>query len=129
MSPDVAEYVQAIHPDRRPLFDRVHRLVLEVHPDAQVVLSYAMPTFVVGARQLHVGVWKHGLSFYGWQQGRDGGLAERYPRLDNGKGTLRLPLLQAAEVTDDELRAFLTAVLSTPEEKPVTEPAARRRAR
>ena len=92
----------------------MHRLVLEVHPDAQVVLSYAMPTFVVGAQQLHVGVWGHGLSFYGWQQGRDGGLAERYPHLDNGRGTLELPTKQAVDITDDELRAFLRAVLSTP---------------
>ena len=115
MSPDVAAYVEAIDPARRPLFDRVHRLVLDVHPDAQLVLSYRMPTYVVGAQQLHVGVWKHGLSFYGWQQGRDGGLAERYPRLDNGRGTLKLPLREAAEITDEELRAFLTAVLSTPD--------------
>ena len=56
------------------------------------------------------------LSFYGWRLGRDGGLAERYPRLDNGKGTLKLPLRQAAEITDAELRAFLAAVLSAPEE-------------
>ena len=115
MSPDVSAYLQAVDPARRPLFDRVHRLVLEVHPAAQLVLSYAMPTFVVGAQQLHVGVWKHGLSFYGWQQGRDGGLAERYPHLDNGRGTLKLPVRQAAQITDDELRAFLAAVLSTPE--------------
>ena len=118
MSSDVAAYVQAIDPARRPLFDRVHRLVLEVHPDAQTVLSYGMPTYLVGAHQLHVGVWKHGLSFYGWQQGHDGGLAERYPRLDNGRGTLKLPVEQAGEITDDELRAFLAAVLTPPEQEP-----------
>jgi uncharacterized protein YdhG (YjbR/CyaY superfamily) len=114
VSSDVAAYVQAIDPARRPLFDRVHRLVLEVHPGAQTVMSYGMPTYVVGAQQLHVGVWKHGLSFYGWQHGRDGGLAERYPHLDSGRGTLKLPVQQAAEITDDELRAFLAAVLATP---------------
>ena len=75
------------------------------------VLSYAMPTFVVGAQQLHV--WKHGLSFYGCQQGRDGGLAERYPHLDDGRGTLELPTRQAVDITDGELRAFRRAVLST----------------
>lgn len=111
MSDDVAAYVATIDPDRRPLFDRVHRLIMEVQPDAQVVLSYKMPTYVVGARRLHVGVWKHGLSFYGWQHGRDGGLALRHPHLDNGKGTLRLPLAEAAKITDDQLRAFVTAVL------------------
>ena len=112
MRPDVAAYVQAIDPERRPLFDRVHRLVEGAHPDAEIVLAYAMPTYVVGSRRLHVGVWKHGLSFYGWEHGRDGGLAARYPHLDNGKGTLRLPLREASRLSDDELRGFLAAVLS-----------------
>jgi len=67
MKDDVVAYIDAIDVDHRPLFDRVHRLVMEVQPDARVVLSYKMPTYVAGNRQLHVGVWKHGLSFYGWK--------------------------------------------------------------
>jgi len=70
-----------------------------------------MPTYVAGSRQLHVGVWKHGLSFYSWQHGLDGGLVARHPHLDNGKGTLKLPRTEAANVSDDELRAFLAAAL------------------
>ena len=65
MDDDVAAYIDAIDADHRHLFDRVHRLVMEVQPEARVVLSYKMPTYVAGTRQLHVGVWKHGLSFYG----------------------------------------------------------------
>lgn len=111
MTDDVAAYIDAIAADRRPLFDRVHRLVMDVRPDAQVVLSYKMPTYVAGTRRLHVGVWKHGLSFYGWKQGLDGGLVARHPDLDNGKGTLRLPVSEAARISDDEPRAFVAAVL------------------
>ena len=62
---------------------------------------------MVGTRQLHVGVWKHGLSFYGREPSRDGGLVDRHPHLDNGKGTLRLPVVEAEQSSDDELRAFL----------------------
>ena len=112
MTDDVAAYIDAIDADRRPLFDRVHRLVLDVRPDAVMVLSYRMPTYVAGSRRLHVGVWKHGLSFYGWEPGRDGGLVERHPHLSNGKGTLRLPMAEADAITDDELRAFLAGALS-----------------
>ena len=111
MDDDVAAYIDAIDADHRQLFDRIHRLVTEVRPDARVVMSYKMPTYVAGTRQLHVGVWKHGLSFYGWVEGSDGGLAARHPHLDNGKGTLRLPLTEAAGIGDDELRAFLAAAL------------------
>lgn len=112
MTDEVAAYLAAVEPGRRPLFDRVHRLVLEVHPDASIVLSYAMPTFVVGTRRLHVGVWKHGLSFYGWEPGRDDGFAGRHPHLDSGRGTLKLPVAEADGIGDDELRAFLAAALA-----------------
>jgi hypothetical protein len=77
-----------------------------------MILSYAMPTFVVGTRRLHVGVWRHGLSFYGWEAGRDGGFVGRHPHLDNGRGTLKLPVGEAALIDDTELRAFLTAALA-----------------
>jgi hypothetical protein len=82
-------YIDAIPPERRPLFDRVHRLILEAHPDADVVLSYKMPTYVVGDNRLYVGAWKHWVSFYGWESDRDGGFAGRHPDLTNGKGTLK----------------------------------------
>jgi len=112
MEEGVARYIDAIDAEHRPLFDRVHRLVMQVQPEAQVVLSYRMPTYVAGSRQLHVGVWKHGLSFYGWNHDSDGGLVARHPHLDNGKGTLRLPLTEAVHISDDELRAFLAAALA-----------------
>src|SRR5688500_10221822 len=103
MRDDVAAYISRIDAERRTLFDRVHRLVLEVRPDAEVVLSYKMPTYVSGSCRLHVGVWKHGLSFYGWELGRDAELVQRHPSWDSGKGTLKLPVDQAAEVSDEEL--------------------------
>jgi hypothetical protein len=49
-----------------------------------------MPTYVVGERRLHVGVWKHGLSLYGWSADRSGGFCERYPNLCGDEGTLKL---------------------------------------
>lgn len=105
------DYLAALAPAQRPLFDRMHRLVREAHPTAEVVLSYRMPTFVVGQRRLHVGVWKHGLSLYGWESGRDAGFSTRHPELDSGKGTLRLPHDVAEQISDDELRDLARAAL------------------
>lgn len=105
------DHVDALAPDRRPLFDRVHRLILEEHPDAAVVLSYQMPTYVVGRHRLYVGVWKHWLSFYGWVPGRDGGFSARHPDLVTSKGTLRLRSADAARIPDDELRELVRAAL------------------
>jgi hypothetical protein len=107
----VQGYVDGIAPGFRPLFDRIHGLILEARPDAQVVLSYRIPTYRVGRRRLFVGVWQHGLSIYGWQDGRDGGFVERHPALKTGAGTIRLRPEDAQAISDDELRDLARAAL------------------
>jgi uncharacterized protein YdhG (YjbR/CyaY superfamily) len=107
----VQEYIDAITPEHRPLFDRVHRLILEAQPDATVVLSYQIPTYQAAGRRLHVGAWKHGISLYGWQQGGDAGFTSRHPGLRTGKGTIRLRPEDAEGIADDELRDLARAAL------------------
>lgn len=111
MDPDARAYIDAIPAEHRPLFERVHRLILEVHPDSEVVFAYKMPTYKVEMRRLYVGVWKHGVSLYGWGEGEDGGITERHPELSSGKGTLRITPTAAEDITDDELRALARAAL------------------
>jgi hypothetical protein len=107
----VREYIDAIPSAHRPLFDRLHRLILAAHPDAAVVLSYKMPTYKVGSCRLCVGAWKHGVSIYGWQQGRDGGFTARHPELKTSKGTIQLRPQEAAGIPDEELRDLLRSAL------------------
>jgi len=111
MDDAVRDYIDAIAPEHRPLFDRVHRLVLETRPDATVVLSYKMPTYRLGRRRLFVGAWRHGVSLYGWDQGRDAGFLDRHPELKSSRGTIRLRPADAAGITDDELRDLIRAAL------------------
>ena len=111
MDDGVRTYVEAIPPEHRPLFDRLHRLVLAVHPDAALVLSYKMPTFTVGGHRLHVGVWKHGISVYGWKQGKEAAFTSRHPGTRTGKGTIRLTPEAADAISDDELRGLVRAAL------------------
>ncbi|MQA05234.1 MAG: alpha/beta fold hydrolase [Streptosporangiales bacterium] len=104
-------YVDAIAAQHRPLFDRIHRLVVRAYPDAALGLSYQLPTYRVGRRRLHVGVWKHGVSIYGWDQERDGGFTDRHPQLSSGKGTIRLRPADADDISDDELRGLVESAL------------------
>jgi hypothetical protein len=107
----VRAYIEAIDPSQRPLFDRLHGIMLGEHPDAEVALSYGMPVYRVGKRRLNLGVWKHGVSVYGWRADRDGGFVARHPRLSSGKGTIRIRTKDAAQISDDELRALLGGAL------------------
>jgi uncharacterized protein YdhG (YjbR/CyaY superfamily) len=114
MNDAVRDYIDNIPAVHRPLFDRVHRLVLEAHPDAELGLSYQIPTYKVGRRRLFVGVWKHGVSIYGWQEGGDGGFVARHPDLKKSKGTIQLRSDDAANIPDGEIRDLARAVLGGP---------------
>jgi len=111
VDPDVQCYIDALAPRQRPLFDRLHGIVMAAHPEAEVALSYGMPAYRVGARRLNIGVWKHGVSVYGWRADNDGGFVARHPGLSSGKGTIRIGPADAAGITDDELRALLGGAL------------------
>jgi uncharacterized protein YdhG (YjbR/CyaY superfamily) len=112
MDAGVREYIKAIPKEHRPLFDRIQRLVLEAHPEADLMLSYKMPSFKLGQRRLYLGVWKHGISLYGWQGNRDGGFTARHPELKTGKGTIQLRPDDATRIPDDEFRDLARAALN-----------------
>ena len=62
-------------------------------------------------RWTDVGVWKHGLSIYGWQEGADAGFTARHPELTRGRGTIRLRPTDAATISDEELTDLVSAAL------------------
>jgi uncharacterized protein YdhG (YjbR/CyaY superfamily) len=111
MDDDVQAYIDAIDPDHRPLFDRLHRLVLEVQPEADVSISYKMPTYKVGKNRCSIGAWKHGISIYGWRAANVPEFLARHPELKTSTGTIRISPSQAEGITDDELRAVIRASL------------------
>jgi uncharacterized protein YdhG (YjbR/CyaY superfamily) len=112
MDDEVKEYIDAIPAGDRPLFDRVDRLVLATFPTATLTLSYRMPTYRVGRNRLFVGVWKHGLSIYGWAQDAVDDYVVDHPHLrKTSKGTIQIGVEDDALITDDELRYLVRAAL------------------
>ena len=100
---EVQAYVDGIDPANRPLFDRVHGLIVDTFPDVQVGIAYKMPVYRVGDRSLNVGAWKHGVSFYGWVEDASLSVLRNHPELASGKGTLRIPRKVADDITDADL--------------------------
>jgi hypothetical protein len=111
MDAGVQAYIDRLDAERRPLFERLHALVLAAHPDAEVALSYDMPAYRVGSRRLNLGAWKHGVSVYGYRKDNDGGFVARHPKLASGKGTIRISPVDAEAISDDELRGLLGGAL------------------
>jgi hypothetical protein len=109
---EVQAYIDAIPPGHRPLFDRLHQLIVTAHPGAEVTLSYKMPAYQAENRRIYVGAWKHGISIYGYGQDRDGGFTSRHPELVTSKGTIQLRPGDAAAIPDEELLALARAALA-----------------
>ena len=111
MDDAVRAYIDSTAPEHRPLLDRLPRLVVEAYPDANVGISYDIPTYRVGRRRLFLGAWKHGVSIYGWSRGGDAGFTDRHPGLKSGRGTIRLRPEDAAGIPDAEFRDLIRAAL------------------
>src|SRR5665213_2317820 len=107
----VQNYIDAIPPEHRPLFDRLHQLILGLYPETTVVLSYRMPTYKVGKGQLHIASWKHGISIYGWKQGVADDFITRHPDLKTSTGTIQLRPEDAVEIPDAELGELVHSAL------------------
>ena len=108
----VRDYIDAIAPEQRPLFDRLHRLVLKTRPDAEVVLSYKIPTYKVGRKRLFLAVWKHGVSILRLGAGRRRRLrCPPPPELKTSKGTIQLRPADLAAIPDEEFRDLVRAAL------------------
>jgi uncharacterized protein YdhG (YjbR/CyaY superfamily) len=112
MDDAVREYIEAIEPGYRPLFDRLHGLILAEYPEASVVLSYQMPAYKVGKNRLFLAVWKHGVSIYGWQADGNAGFPERHPDLIHSKTTIRLRPEDAEAIPDTEFSDLIRAALA-----------------
>ena len=106
----VRRYRDEMDSQYRPMFDRLHRLITAMCPDADLVLSYGMPTYRIGRRRLNVGVWQHGLSVY-VSPNRDGGFSARHPELVAGKGTIKLKPADAAAIPDADFQDLIRAAL------------------
>jgi hypothetical protein len=110
MDEDVRRYRDEMDGECRRVFDRLHRLIVEVCPDCEVLLSYGMPTYRAGRRRLNIAAWEHGLSVY-VSPNRDGGFSQRHPELAAGKGTLKLRPADAARIPDPEWQDLIRTAL------------------
>ncbi len=111
MDQGVQHYVDGIAGEHRELFGRVNGLILGAYPEAVVKLSYRIPSYWVGKRRLYVGMWKHGLSVYGWPQGSEAGFIARHPELKTSKGTIQIRPRDAAALSDGDLLELVHAAL------------------
>jgi len=88
MREEVQRFIDAVPADRRPLFDRLHALILGLYPHAEVVISYGVPTYRAKPGWVALSYWKFGVSLYPNGPHHIAEFKAKYPAIKTGKGSI-----------------------------------------
>ncbi|MBM2812069.1 MAG: hypothetical protein HW416_2828 [Chloroflexi bacterium] len=102
----VQSYIDAIPESHRPLFDRLQSFILELYQDAEIAISYGIPTYKVGRSRVYLGLWKSGVSLHAVDAET---FKQQHPSIKTGRGSLNFKLtdqLPEADIRDVIKRAI-----------------------
>jgi uncharacterized protein YdhG (YjbR/CyaY superfamily) len=105
MDEDVQRYIDSIPAEQRPLFDRLQSLILELYPDAEVVISYQVPTYKARGGRVSLGLWKDGVSLYTTGPEYIEEFRSRHPAVKAGKASLNFKL--SDELPEEDIRQVI----------------------
>jgi uncharacterized protein YdhG (YjbR/CyaY superfamily) len=98
MNQDVQRFIDAIPEDRRPLFDQLQALVLELYPEAEVKISYGILMYKHGPGWVGLGYWKGGVSVYTNGAHHLAAFKAGHPEFKTGVGSIRFPVSKSLPV-------------------------------
>lgn len=102
MDPEVQAYFDKVPADRRALVGELHALVLALYPDAELGLSWGMPTYRSGDGWVSVGNQKHYVSLYICGADHLAEFKERQPGVKTGKGCINFKPSEPLPLADLE---------------------------
>jgi uncharacterized protein YdhG (YjbR/CyaY superfamily) len=88
MNKEVQLYVDAVPDERKPLFDRLHALIMGLYPNAEVVMSYRIPTYRAKSGWIALANQKHYVSLYTSGEHHIMEFKAKYPAIKTGKGCI-----------------------------------------
>jgi uncharacterized protein YdhG (YjbR/CyaY superfamily) len=109
MDPEVQSYIDAIPERQRGLFDRLQGLILELYPNAEIKISYRIPSYKVGRRRVYLGLWKGGVSLHAISVAD---FKQQHPSIKTGRGSLNFKLTD--EVPEGDVREVIRRALDQP---------------
>jgi uncharacterized protein YdhG (YjbR/CyaY superfamily) len=90
---DVDAYIEVLDEPKRGTLEEMRRRILEVIPDAEQKLSYAVPAFTVGGKVVAgLAAFKTHLSYLPHSGSVLGGLAAELSQYERTKGALHFPI-------------------------------------
>jgi uncharacterized protein YdhG (YjbR/CyaY superfamily) len=109
MDEAVQRYIDAIPAEQKPLFDRLQSHILELYPDAEVVISYQIPTYKAGGGRVSLGLWKDGVSLYTTDPRHIATFKSKHPTIKTGKASLNFRLTD--ELPEKDVREVINRAI------------------
>ena len=88
MSKEVREYLAAVPEDRKRIVTKLHELIIGLYPNAEVDMSYKMPTYTVNNGWVALANQKHYVSLYTCVAQHIAEFKQQYPKIKTGKGCI-----------------------------------------
>ena len=88
MNKEVQRYVDSIPQERKPLFDKLHKLILSLYPNAEVVMWFRMPTYRAKSGWVALANHKHHISLYTNGKHNIAEFKAKYPKMKTGTGCI-----------------------------------------
>jgi uncharacterized protein YdhG (YjbR/CyaY superfamily) len=88
MKDDVRRYKASVSGERRALFDRLEKIVLDMYPRAEVGIAYGVPTYGTKPARVGLGYWKEGVSFYPYSGSALSEFRRKHPTIKTTKGSV-----------------------------------------
>lgn len=88
MDKEVQQYVEAVPEERKPLFDKLHTLILGLYPDAEIVMSYKIPTYKAKSGWVALANQKQYVSLYTNDENYIAAFKSKHPSIKTGKACI-----------------------------------------
>lgn len=99
MDAQVKRFIANIPQEYRPLFDKLQAIILGLYPDAEIKISYGVPTYKAKAGWVSLGYRKDGVTLYTNGPRHLDPITSKYPQIKTGKGSLKFTLQDSVPVT------------------------------
>jgi uncharacterized protein YdhG (YjbR/CyaY superfamily) len=88
MDKEVRRYLDSVPPERRPTVDTLHGLIMKLYPEAEVDMSYRMPTYRVKDGWVAIANQKRYVSLYTCGAHHLVEFKASHPDIKTGKGCI-----------------------------------------
>ena len=109
---EVQRYLDAVPDSRKPLVRQLHALIVGLYPEADIDMSYRMPTYKAKGGWVAIASQKHYVSLYTCGAHHIAGFKERYPGIKTGKGCINLRTTDRVSMA--ELRKVIAHAIEHP---------------